>query len=611
MATSNPKLRNALLLLFSLPFSLPLMCHADDDTHWSFRPLAKVRPDVVSEDDWSRNGIDRFTLKRMRENGLSPSSPTAPETLLRRVFFDLTGLPPTPGDVTDYLAADRETRYAELVERLLASPRYGERWAQPWLDLARFAETDGFEHDKVRPTAWKYRDWVVRALNSDIGFDEFTRLQLAGDVLYPDDPDSQTATAFCLSGPDMPDVNSQVERKHTLLNEMTGTVGEVFLALQLGCAQCHDHMYDPISQADFYRFRAFFEPAVHVKRDVPVSTLADAKEASATSHILERGDWRRQGEIVKASFPEAVNVAGTGLRSDRSDLRRAELAEWLVDGDAQALVARVIVNRIWQQHFEKGLAANASDFGVMGAEPTHPELLDWLAAELIRSGWQLKSLHRQIVLSSTYRQSSLTPDSRLRCRELDPENQWLSHFPRRRLQGEMVRDAMLSVSDSLNAEMGGPGVRPPLPPEMKQTLLRRQWDVTPDSHQHLRRSVYVFARRNLRYPLFAAFDRPAANKSCARRQTSVTAPQSLWLLNSTEAMEAARRLARSILLSADETQSEALIRESVLRVYGRHAGAEEVRLLGEFWHSQSGSNSDVLEKLCLALMNTNEFLFID
>ena len=511
------------LFFVILAVSRPTIAGAEDDSHWAFRPLPKTRSETLKHDDWCRSAIDPFVLKRMRKHDLSPSPQAAPEKLLRRVFFDLVGLPPGPSDVADFVEAPAETRYEELVERLLASPRYGERWAQPWLDLARFAETDGFEHDKFRPTAWKYRDWVIRALNADIGFDQFTRLQLAGDVLYPEDADAKTATAFCLSGPDMPDVNSQVERKHTLLNELTGTVGEVFMALQIGCAQCHDHMYDPISQAEFYQFRAFFEPAVHVKRNVPVSTLADAKQVKPTSRLLERGDWRQLGEELTAAFPEAVNQSGTSVSSDRSDNRRAELADWLVDGDAQALVARVIVNRLWQQHFGKGLSTSASDFGVMGNEPTHPELLDWLASQLIQSGWSLKALHRQMVLSATYRQASLQTPSASR-RQIDPENEWLSWFPRRRLEGEMVRDAILSISESLNEEMGGPGVRPPLPIEMKKTLLRNQWEVTDDLNQHLRRSVYVFARRNLRYPLFAAFDRPAANKSCARRQTSVTAP---------------------------------------------------------------------------------------
>jgi hypothetical protein len=257
--------------------------------------------------------------------------------------------------------------------------------------LARFAETDGFEHDKIRPTAWKYRDWVIGALNEDLPFDRFVSLQLAGDVIRPNDADASIATAFCLSGPDMPDINSQEERKHVLMNEVTSTVGAVFLSLQIGCAQCHDHKYDAISQADFYRLRAFFDPAVRLDRNKSLTTLDHNADPDAKSHLYHRGDWRRAGPVVQAAFPRIANRAETAVVDKSPGDRRVELARWLTD-PSQPLTSRSIVNRIWQHHFGRGLSSTPSDFGVMGEEPTHPELLDHLASRLIRKGWSLKDL---------------------------------------------------------------------------------------------------------------------------------------------------------------------------------------------------------------------------
>ncbi len=231
---------------------------ADQDRqHWSFQPLTRPMVPQVRDTAWPRTPVDFFILARLESVGLTPAAEAEPATLMRRLYFDLVGLPPAPADIDAFLSDRAPHAYERLVDRLLASPHYGERWGQDWLDLARFAETDGFEHDKIRPTAWKYRDWVIRALNADMPYDEFARQQIAGDVLHPHDPAATIATAFCLSGPDMPDINSQAERKHTLLNELTSTVGSVFLGLQVGCAQCHDHMYDPLSQAEFYQLRAF------------------------------------------------------------------------------------------------------------------------------------------------------------------------------------------------------------------------------------------------------------------------------------------------------------------------------------------------------------------
>ena len=387
---------------------------AFDRDHWAYRKIDDPAIPTVQRSDWPRTAIDRFILNRIEAESLVPASDADRETLIRRLSFDLTGLPPTPRQLDDYLRDTRPDAYARLVDSLLASPEFGRRWAQYWLDLARFAETDGYEHDKVRPAAWQYRDWVIDAINQDMPYDQFVRWQIAGDVLAPQEHrrEGEIATAFCLSGPDMPDINSQLERKHVLMNEITSTVGAVFFSLQIGCAQCHDHKYDAISQADFYRLRAFFEPAVRLEKNKSVTTLATAVDASATSHLMIRGDWRRTGPALQAAFPRIADRDESAVTDVNPGRARAQLARWLTTPD-HPLVSRSIVNRVWQHHFGRGLSTTPSDFGVMGDEPSHPELLDFLARRLIDHDWSLKDLHREIVLSSVYRIRSGRPEASL------------------------------------------------------------------------------------------------------------------------------------------------------------------------------------------------------
>ncbi len=613
---------------------------AGDRDHWSFRP--RVRPALpgVRRADWPCNAIDYFVLAQLEAHDLQPAPAADRTTWLRRLSFDLRGLPPSPSVIDRFAADDRPDAVERVVAAQLADPAYGEHWAQYWLDLARFAETDGFEHDKVRPTAWRYRDWVIDAWNRDMPFDEFVRWQIAGDVMQVDDPASALATAFCVSGADMPDINSQAERKHFLLNDMTSTVGSVFLGLQIGCAQCHDHMFDPISQADFYRLRAFFEPALQVKRDQSITMLSGETDRQQPSHLMIRGDWRRPGPDVTPAYPRIANSQSAVVVADDRLAPRAQLANWLTQAD-QPLTARVFVNRLWQYHFGRGLSDTPSDVGVMGDAPSHSDLLDWLACELVDSGWQVKRLQRLIVTSATYRQASMPTEQTdkaawIKSLQRDPNAALLSRFPHRRLDAEVIRDAMYAASGSLNRQMGGPGVRPPLPPELVETLLRDQWTVSPRIANHYRRSVYVFARRNLRYPLFAAFDRPAAISSCARRSESTTAPQSLLLLNSAISLDAARRLAGVVWDEAGRdpmTQITSVYR----RTLGRRPTALESDQLQEFCRAQAAllaaegrteatlalpitqspiaatdsASATALTDLCLAIINSSEFLYLD
>ncbi len=656
--------------------SEPEISHLDR-AHWAFSPLQTIElPSVSDPQSWIRNEIDRFVLQRLQEKGLEPSTEASAVTLVRRLSFDLTGLPPAPEVVAAFLSDQSPDAWNRLIDHMLASPAYGDRWAQHWLDLARYADTDGFEHDLIRPNAWRYRDWVIDALNSDLPWDQFVQLQIAGDLMFPDDPAAAIPTGFLLCGPDMPDLNLMEERRHNVLNEMTSTTGAAFMALQVGCAQCHNHMYDPISQADFYRLRAYFESTEWTKEVRLTSGSATATASTvaggagemarvvreglpATSHLMLRGDFRRPGPEMQPAFLRIAmapkSPAGPAQPSVSADPPRLALAKWLTSPD-HPLATRVIVNRLWQFHFGEGLVRTPNDFGTMGDPPAHGALLDWLAAEFSRRHWSLKQMHRLILSSATWRQSSGpgkhaqsgASDSGLadgaedlqrfiRLQKLDPENRLMWRMNRQRLEGEAIRDAMLFVSGTLNLRRGGPGIRPPLPPELVATLLKNQWEVSPDSSDHNRRSIYLFVRRNLRFPLFEAYDRPDTNASCPQRNRSTIAPQALVLLNSEQSLQAAQyfagriigdpgdepsqRIERAFKLALARSPSEQELQSSLnfLREQSRVLQQEQVdssalALPAGFEATESSLNLEdaaALTDLCLALFNLNEFIYFD
>ena len=604
-------------------YTEPPLSETDRD-HWSFQSRQSIDVPQSKNPDWCRNPVDQFVATRLETSGLVPQPPASRQTPIRRVTLNLTGLPPSPEETAAFETDASPTAYSDLVERLLASTAYGEHMAQPWLDIARFAETDGFEHDRLRKDAWKYRDWVINAFNADLPYDQFVRMQIAGDLLEPDNAAAHVATHFCVAGPDMPDINSQEERRHTLLNELTATVGEVFLGLQIGCAECHDHKYDPISQADFYRMRSIFESAISLKKNVSVGTLAETWPYQKASHVMIRGDFRKPGPEIQPGVLRlfaAVNdgeSASSSSGSDRSlsvqGSSRMALANWLTDL-RHPLTARVAVNRLWQLHFGTGLVDTPGDFGIMGQPPVNQELLDWLANWFVAHNWSVRQFHRLIVTSATYQQRSLLPPDSSdadvsdweRALVADPDARLLSRFPRRRLSGEVLRDVMLAVSDSLNRKPGGPGIRPPLPQELRSTLLKDQWEVTADESEHNRRSIYLFARRNLRFPIFEAFDRPPANDSCPGRTTSSTAPQALFLLNSEFSLTCSEQLATAIRQSA--SSSDAQVTAAFRRVLNRDPAADERTQVHAFL-KESG-DAQGMSQLCLALFNTNEFLWVD
>jgi hypothetical protein len=589
----------------------------EERAHWAFRRPTAAAPPAVRDAGWVRNPIDAFVLSALESSGLAPAPEADRPTVLRRLAFDLTGLPPAPAEVERFLADRRPGAYERLVDRLLASPHYGERQAQHWLDLARYADSDGFEFDALRPDAWRYRDWVVGAINADLPYDRFVALQLAGDEVAPGDPEAFVATGFNRCYPDMVDLNDQGLRRQNALNDMTDTTGYAFLGLTIACARCHDHKFDPVRIEDYYALQAVFAPS-RFRDDFPLPGgrdprrpalargLDETSPRAPATHVLIRGQYGVPGAVVAPAAP-AVLDGGAGLRIEptaSSTGRRRALAAWLVD-PGNPLTARVQVNRLWQRRFGRGLVDTPSDFGTMGDEPSHPELLDWLATELMRRGWSSKAIDRLIVTSASYRQSSRAGAA---ARVLDPENRLLSHQGRRRLDGEAIRDAMLAVSGRLNPAPGGPPVCPPLPAELGAKGIKA-WPVSPDPADHVRRSLYVLVRRNLRYPFFEAFDRPDTNASCPRREATIIAPQALSLLNGELAFASARALARR---SAAEAGPGATTAERIdaihLLALGRRPDPEGRRLAADF---VAGGGEAAWDALALALLNINEFITVD
>lgn len=517
--------------------------------HWAFQPIT-VAEDLAAAEP----RIDHWVAVGQQTLGLQFSPPATPETLLRRVSLDLIGLPPTLEEQDAFLSAyasDPTAAYEDTVERLLASPHYGERWARWWLDQARYADSNGYSVDSPRQI-WLYRDWVVQALNQDLSFADFTIQQLAGDLL-PDATEShRIATGFHRNTPHNEEGGIDVEQfRIEAVVDRVATTGTVWLGLTIGCAQCHDHKFDPISQAEFYQLFAFFnqqdEPRLKVNwsgTDPADSADASVKEVTTLvlqersqrrpTHVLVKGDFTRPDQPVEPGTPSVLPpLTPRGEIPDRLDLAR-----WLVS-DQHPLTSRVLVNRVWQVYFGQGLVESENDFGLQGLSPSHPELLDELAALWMKSGWSLKQLHRWIVHSRTYQQASvLTPA----LRERDPSNQWLARQQRLRLEAELVRDAMLTASGALARTVGGPPVYPPQPEgALNLGQVQRRWQTSMGADRY-RRSLYTFTFRAVPPPLLNVFDAPEGVQSCTRRLRSNTPLQALMLMNDAGLFELAERL---------------------------------------------------------------------
>ncbi|MCA9065870.1 MAG: DUF1549 domain-containing protein, partial [Planctomycetaceae bacterium] len=593
---------------------------AEYTEHWAFREV--VRPDVPQLDaDFVRNPIDQFVLAQLQEHGLQPSAPAENTTLIRRVSLDLTGLPPALDQLDAFLADETPDAYERMVDQLLASPHYGERWGRHWLDHARYADTNGYTIDGER-SIWPYRDWVIQAFNDDMAFDQFTIEQLAGDLLPAATSSQLIATGFHRNTLVNQEGGTDAEQfRNEAVVDRVNTTGAVWLGLTIGCAQCHSHKYDPISQQDYYQLFAFFnqcrdvnsvsptlrlpsaeqteelkkldadsaelrqelaavqqelqsegladaelaalnaqkasieerqkalaEERKKVDRSVPVTMIMADVDQPRETHVLIRGDFLRHGDLVQADFPAALNRVGSvepaNKNADAETQRktRLDLAKWLVDR-RNPLTARVLVNRIWARYFGQGLVETENDFGFQGTPPTHPELLDWLAAEFVRSGWSLKQLHRLIMTSTTWRQSAATDNETVMA-----EGILLARKRLLRLDAETIRDRMLAASGQLDRTLHGP----PLPIKEDDT-----GQVIVDGSQ-TRRSMYIQWRRSRPVAMLQAFDAPVMETNCELRTQSTVATQSLILLNGEFILAQADRLAARAAAEAVSLPAERL-----------------------------------------------------
>jgi hypothetical protein len=645
------------------PASAGLAVQATKSDHWAFQPLRRAAPPTVRNETWPRNDIDRFILARLEKEKIAPSPEADSVTLIRRLSFDLIGLPPTPAEIDEFLrdcATDgggrvpgtpysvrsdssgvrvSERAYQKLVDRLLASPHYGERWGRHWLDLARYADSDGYEADRPRPYHWRYRDWVIRALNADMPFDQFTIEQLAGDLLPGATLAQKTATGFHRNTLTNREGGTDKEQfRVEACVDRVGTTAKVWLGLTMACAQCHDHKYDPLSQREFYQLFAFFngDDEVDVPAPLPEDTLAKAafekrkadlekqvaeyqgskddkayqkltkaladhvKKAPTpahvptlgvtkgrATHVLIRGDFLRPGAAVQPGTPGVLPPLKYEQKATRLDLAR-----WLVAPE-QPLTPRVIANWVWHHYFGRGLVATLEDFGKQGEKASHPELLDHLAWKFMRpafrpgsqnrdgpSAWSMKELHRYIVTSATYRQSA---KARPELAGRDPMNVLLARQNRIRLEAEIIRDNALAVSGLLTRRVGGPSVKPPQPTGISElTYAGSATWVESKGEDRYRRGIYTWFQRTSPYPMLTMFDAPDANLSCVRRDRTNTPLQALANLNDATFVECAQALAKRIIANKPGSASERLdyaFRSCV----GRHPTAAEQESLQKMY----------------------------
>jgi hypothetical protein len=690
---------------------------ADARNYWAYKPVR--RPDVptVENRGWPRNAIDAFVLVKLQAAGLTPAAPADRVALARRVYYDLLGLPPTPDQVDAFVNDASPDAYEKLVDRLLDSPHYGEKWGRHWLDVVRYAETNGYERDGPKPHAWRYRDYVIDSFNGDKPYDQFIREQIAGDELAPSPTptggnpwasaaDAIVATGYYRLGLWDDEPADPLQARFDGLDDIVATTAQTFLAMTMNCARCHDHKIDPIPQADYYRLLAFFQDVRPYSNDSNVSTSStvrdiapvdvqatyenslrqrearvtelqaamkkiedeairkmpavDQREAEGpqririiqfklpsyltskqkaeyaklkkeleplekkpgpprtlalavnnclvelpATRVMIRGNAHAPGAPVEPAFPTVLGVSAPALPTPATDARssgrRTVLANWLASAD-NPLTARVMVNRIWQHHFGRGIVPTPNDFGKFGQLPTHPELLDWLAHEFARSGWSMKRMHKLVMLSSTYRMSSKGDAKALR---LDPANALFWRFNMRRLSAEEVRDSFLAVSGRLNPKMAGPSVYPPIPHEVLhgQSMPGHGWGKS-SPEEASRRSVYVYVKRSLLVPILSQHDQADTDSSCPVRYTTTVPTQALGMLNGAFANEQAAAFAERLQREAND-DVEGQVRRAIRLTTGRTAKDDELRRDVEFVRSAG------LKQYCLMLLNANEFVYLD
>ncbi len=551
---------------------------AEYQQHWSFQPIENPLPPSGE----TSNPIDAFICAELSRHNLTPAPHADPATLIRRVSLDLTGLPPTSEEVQKFVAECQrlpgsDQPYLRLVDRLLTSPHFGERWARHWLDMARYADSNGFLGDAVRPNAWRYRDWVIDAINRDLPFDQFTIEQIAGDLLPNPTINQITATGFHRNAA----LNTEAgvdkeEARFQNLADRVNTTGRVWMGLTVGCAQCHTHKYDPITIRDYYSLYAFFnntEDRDEVSTKAPA--LAEITQDRRQTYVHMAGDYARRGpDVMPASLSALPALQDSGQR----EANRLDLARWLVSPQ-HPLTSRVAVNHLWSKLFGIGLVSTHDDFGATGEPPSHPELLDFLASQFMRQGWSRKQLIRLMVTSATYQQSA---DHRKDIVALDPLNRLLSRQNRLRLDAEILRDSALCASGLLTRNLGGPSIKPPLPGDIFDVGRSVKWEVS-QSNERYRRGLYILTMRSLLYPMLTTFDAPDAADACVRRERSNTPLQALTMMNDPVFVEAAQALALRVIREAPKDLDQRL-RHLFFLVLNRPPLSSEIQRLNAFYH---------------------------
>ena len=683
-----------------------------DRAHWAFQPVARPPVPAVKNAAWVANPIDAFILAKLEAKDLRPNPPASKQELIRRLYYDVTGLPPTPQEVEAFTADPSPKAYESLVDRLLDSPHYGEQWGRHWLDLVRFAETNSYERDGDKPNAWRYRDYVIRSFNADKPYDQFVREQLAGDEMPNPPVDAIIATGYYRLGIWDDEPSDRDQARYDNLDDVVATTGQVFLGLTVDCARCHDHKIDPIAQKDYYGLLAFFqnitnytngdptdqapvfddlgeksayeqrlrewnhrreemkadlvgietdfktlygEPTDPVKKRTPFheriaadgprllgaeryrhyedlrrelgqirplpgpagSALAvsETGRTAPDTFVLARGNAHAPGDKVEPHYPQILTstppVIAEPAKDARTCGRRLALANWIVSKD-DPMAARVMANRLWQFHFGRGIVRSPNNFGLQGDKPTHPELLDWLASELVDQGWRMKPLHRMILLSNAYRMSSRGNAEALKA---DPVNDLFWRFDMRRLTAEEVRDSMLAAGGNLNLKMYGPGVYPDLPKEVLATESHpgAGWGKSPPEEQ-ARRSIYVHVKRSLLMPLLDNFDLAEPDRTTPVRFTSTQPTQALTLLNSEFANKQAGLLADRLRKEAGSDVGRQ-VRLGFYLVTSRPPTDEDVRrgldLIDALQKKDGAAPEAALKYFCLMAMNLNEFMYLD
>ena len=597
---------------------------------WSLQPV--VRPAVPR---LAKHPVDAFIAAKLAKESMVSAVRAGRRTLVRRAYFDLTGLPPTPEQVEQFIRDPAPDAWPRLIDRLLASPRHGEHWARYWLDLVRFAETDGYERDKLKPNIWRYRDWVINAFNSDMPYTQFVAEQLAGDEVPNRTEQSVVATGMIRAGTWNDEPNDPNDYLYTRLEDMVHTTTSAFLGLTVKCARCHEHKFDPIPQNDYYRIASFFW-AGHMgqaNQGGPTTKAlgyeaygwTDKSSNPPPIRLLLNGERHKPGPEIAPGFLSAVNALDKPLAppppGSKTTQRRLQFARWITN-EQNPLTARVMVNRLWLQHFGQGLVRSPNNFGFKGELPTHPGLLDWLASEFMRPtvdagpAWTLKRIHKLIMTSSTYRQRSVHPhETQYSQRDFLNRNLW--KFNRRRISSESLRDAMLAVGGRLNMRMGGPSFYPGMSAEALEGLSRKagDWKSSP-ADERSRRSIYMMTKRSRLLPLMTTFDFSDTTASCGQRDVTTVAPQALALLNNQFTHAQSEALAKRLAGHAAGTVEQVKLAWQL--AFGRNPSDGELGQAENHLHEQrqhfDGRNNPghlALASLCHVLLNCNEFIYVD